>query len=231
MAVCFSNNELVNYLKMKGIIQTHNVEVAMRKVDRGNYSNSPNVYNDTPQGIGYSVTISAPHMHARCLELIDRKLSKGCKVLDVGSGSGYLVACFAALFEQYGGGKCFGIEHIQELVDSSIENVKRDNPDYLDTYLNIQLGDGFKGLPSEAPFHGIHVGAAAPFIPPCLVEQLAIGGSLVIPVGPENGNQNLMLIEKIRDPNNHLGYRIHESTLDGVRYVPLTTREHQLRYK
>jgi len=73
------------------------------------------------------------------------------------------------------------------------------------------------------------VGAAAPYVPEPLINQLAIGGSLVIPVGPENQNQYLMLIEKIAEANSPNGYILKETNLCGVRYVPLTTKDHQLR--
>jgi len=120
-----SNKALIDHLCYKGIIQTSLVETVMRTIDRGHYSSNTNVYNDTPQGIGYAVTISAPHMHAQCLELLSKKLTRDSRVLDVGSGSGYLVACFALMLEKLGGGKCYGIEHIQELVETSKKILKR----------------------------------------------------------------------------------------------------------
>ena len=79
------NNDLISQLKRNKIIKSQRVEDAMRRVDRGNYcSLSP--YMDSPQSIGYGVTISAPHMHAHALELLKDHLHEGAKVLDVGSG-------------------------------------------------------------------------------------------------------------------------------------------------
>jgi len=186
---------------------------------------------------GYGATISAPHMHAQCLELLKENLTQGARILDVGSGSGYLTSCFACVLKFGGGGKAFGIDHIDSLVEWSIDNVKKDNPSLIsEGHLMLSVGDGFAGLPSEAPFDCIHVGAAAPHIPQALVEQLKMGGKLVIPVGPEHGAQNLLLVEKLSlfqddtaTNQQGPGYQLKKTVLDGVRYVPLTTVEHQLQ--
>jgi len=85
-------------------------------------------------------------------------------VLDVGSGSGYLVSCIAAIIKQKGtNGKVYGIDHISQLVDFSIHNLNRDRPDLFDEdYAEIKVGDGYAGMADKAPFDCIHVGAAAP---------------------------------------------------------------------
>lgn len=88
----------------------------MRTVDRGDfYQSNVSVYDDTPQCIGYNATISAPHMHAYCLEQLQDLLVPNAHVLDVGSGSGYLLAAFYEMTDKQG--KIYGIEHIPELVD------------------------------------------------------------------------------------------------------------------
>lgn len=79
------NNDLVSQLKRNKIVKTQRVEEAMRKVDRGNYCDLSS-YMDSPQAIGYGVTISAPHMHAHALEMLKDHLYEGAKALDVGSG-------------------------------------------------------------------------------------------------------------------------------------------------
>ena len=85
------NDDLVSQLKRNEILKTQKVEEAMRKVDRGNYCDySP--YMDSPQSIGYGVTISAPHMHAHALEMLKEHLFQGAKALDVGSGTGNKLA-------------------------------------------------------------------------------------------------------------------------------------------
>ena len=87
-----NNNDLVSQLKNGRIVKTAGVEAAMREVDRGNYcTNRP--YQDSPQYIGYGITISAPHMHAHALEMLKDKLVEGASVLDVGSGQISCVFC------------------------------------------------------------------------------------------------------------------------------------------
>lgn len=100
----------------------------MQLTDRGKYCRN-NPYNDAPQGIGFGVTISAPHMHAHALELLKDHLQKGEKALDVGSGSGYLTVCMALMVGDTG--QAIGIDHIPELVEFAENNVKNDKPELL----------------------------------------------------------------------------------------------------
>ncbi len=145
--------------------------------------------------------------------LVDH-LKEGNKALDVGSGSGYLTACFAAL-----GAEAYGVEHIMELVDKSVSNVKAGNPSLS---IHFKVGDGRKGWHEQSPFHCIHVGAAAPNTPTELIEQLAEGGRLVIPVGEDGADQYLMVYDK--EP----GGKVKAERVMGVRYVPLTSVEKQV---
>ena len=94
----------------------------MLMVDRGNYINH-NAYMDSPQALGYNITISAPHMHAHALELLRDKLRPGMRALDVGSGSGYLTACMALMVGDRG--VAVGIDHIPDLVDLSRANLQK----------------------------------------------------------------------------------------------------------
>ena len=156
----------------------------MAKVDRADFiENSP--YEDCPQRIGYNVTISAPHMHAYCLEWMKDTLQPGAKILDVGCGSGYLCAAFHELVKGPDNtGKVVGIEHIEPLAQLSVENLRKSYSSALESKaIEIVCGDGRQGYPEEAPYDGIHVGAAAPEVPQALLQQLKIGGKLVIPVG------------------------------------------------
>jgi protein-L-isoaspartate(D-aspartate) O-methyltransferase len=155
-----------------GIIRSDAVESAMLAVDRGNYSRN-NPYMDAPQGIGYGVTISAPHMHAHALELLKDKLMHGDRALDVGSGSGYLTACMAIMLGEKG--IAVGIDHIPELVEMSVHNIEKDQPELLQSgQLRLLLGDGRQGYPDLGPYDAIHVGAAAPVLPQPLVDQLKV---------------------------------------------------------
>jgi protein-L-isoaspartate(D-aspartate) O-methyltransferase len=90
------NTELVKQLKAKGVLTSEAVSYALKSVDRGKFC-SVRPYEDSPQPIGYNVTISAPHMHAKCLELLVNHLREGCTALDVGTGSGYLTACMGVM--------------------------------------------------------------------------------------------------------------------------------------
>ncbi|XP_076782933.1 protein-L-isoaspartate(D-aspartate) O-methyltransferase isoform X9 [Arvicanthis niloticus] len=120
-----SHSELIHNLRKNGIIKTDKVFEVMLATDRSHYAKS-NPYMDSPQSIGFQATISAPHMHAYALELLFDQLHEGAKALDVGSGSGILTACFARMVGH--SGKVIGIDHIKELVDDSISNVKKDDP-------------------------------------------------------------------------------------------------------
>eukprot|EP00922_Rhytidocystis_sp_ex-Travisia-forbesii_P016712 GHVS01024991.1.p1 GENE.GHVS01024991.1~~GHVS01024991.1.p1 ORF type:complete len:443 (-),score=62.78 GHVS01024991.1:204-1532(-) len=211
-----SNAQLVTNLRNNSIIESDEVYNAMAKVDRANYvENSP--YKDRPQSIGYNQTISAPHMHAHALEFLRDHLKEGMKALDVGSGSGYLAVCMANMVGvRENKGLVVGIDHIKELVDKSIINVRREDGDLLDNpnHFKLVTGDGWKGVPEFGPYNAIHVGAAADEIPKDLVEQLAAGGKMVVPVGGRLG-QTMMEITKDATGG------VHTQPMLGVSYVPL----------
>eukprot|EP00350_Pseudokeronopsis_sp_OXSARD2_P010950 CAMPEP_0170551766 /NCGR_PEP_ID=MMETSP0211-20121228/9763_1 /TAXON_ID=311385 /ORGANISM="Pseudokeronopsis sp., Strain OXSARD2" /LENGTH=162 /DNA_ID=CAMNT_0010859129 /DNA_START=57 /DNA_END=545 /DNA_ORIENTATION=+ len=162
----------------------------MRKVDRGEFYNGPGAYEDNPRGISYNATISAPHMHAYCLEWLKDWLKPEAKVLDVGCGSGYLCAAF---YEMLGGqGKVVGIEHIEGLAEFSSENLGKSYSEPLSKgIIEIVCGDGRLGYEKYAPYDVIHVGAAAESVPKALIEQLNNGGCMVIPAG-KSGQQYIM---------------------------------------
>ncbi|EYU22221.1 hypothetical protein ABFS82_09G009900 [Erythranthe guttata] len=216
------NKGMVEELESYGVIKSKKVAEVMEAIDRALFvpEGTP-PYVDSPMQIGYNVTISAPHMHATCLELLENHLKPGMHALDVGSGTGYLTACFAVMVGSQG--RAIGVEHIPELVESSGKNIEKSvaAPLLKEGSLSIHIGDGRQGWPEFAPYDAIHVGAAAPEIPPALVEQLKPGGRLVVPVGKVS--QELKVIDKNMDGT--LSVRNELS----VRYVPLTSREAQLR--
>jgi len=140
--------------------------------------------------------------------------------LDIGSGSGYLAAVFHHLVSP--GGKVVCIEHIPELVDWSIANLKKDGLDHAleSGEVVILSGDGRLGYAQEGPYDAIHVGAAAATIPPALVEQLATPGRMFIPVGTF-----MQFIEQVdKDDTGN----VTSQKVMGVRYVPLTDQHKQL---
>ena len=160
-------------------------------------------YEDTALPIGHNQTISHPYIVGRMTELL---LAGGPldKVLEIGTGCGYQTAVLAQLVE-----RVFTVERIQGLQDRAKERLaelKLRNVVY-------RWGDGWEGWPALAPYNGIMVTAAARDVPQALVEQLAPGGRLVIPVGAGEV-QDLLLI--IREDD---GYSRH--VLDSVRFVPL----------
>jgi len=214
-----SNDELISNLKRSNIILSSSVENAMRAVDRANYAPS-SPYEDSPQQIGYSATISAPHMHAYALEILRPFVEEpNSKVMDVGCGSGYLAAVLARLAPSTG--KVFAIDYIPELVNLSISNTAAADSDVMDSQKLVYLqGDGWRGLPDEAPFSAIHVGAAATSVPLELVRQLKPGGVMVVPVGPQGGSQYLLKINKVNNQE-PVEQSYTSESLMGVRYVPL----------
>lgn len=213
---------MVEQLQRYGVISSKKVAEVMETVDRALFvpdGNPP--YFDSPMAIGYNATISAPHMHATCLQLLENNLQPGMHALDVGSGTGYLTACFALMVGPEG--RAVGVEHIPELVASSIENIQKSAaaPMLKEGSLSVHVGDGRLGWPEFAPYDAIHVGAAAPEIPQALIDQLKPGGRMVIPVG--NMFQDLQVVDKNLDGS--ISIRSETS----VRYVPLTSRERQLQ--
>jgi len=200
-------------LKRHGVITDPTVEQVMRKVDRKNYvKDTSEAYVDSPLTIGEGQTISAPHMHVAAMETLLPNLRPGAHVLDVGSGSGYLSACFARIVGPTG--RVIGIEVNDHLVSWGRTNVEKSDGDLLASEaLKIVKADGWKGWPESAPYDAIHVGAAAESVPLALVEQLKNGGQMVIPVGKHS--QELLLVSKAQNG------KVSTQHLMDVRYVPL----------
>ncbi|CAF1263716.1 unnamed protein product [Rotaria sordida] len=215
-----THQELIGNLYKDGIIQDKRIIDAMLKVDRADFTDKKSdTYSDRPQYIGYSVTISAPHMHGFALQTLKDHLQPGAKVLDIGSGSGYLTACMAYLVRP--NGKAIGIEHIQELVNKSIKNIKKHNKKLFDDgLLEIHKGDGRRGYPIQAPYDAIHVGAAIYGTPYELIRQLKVGGRLVAPIG-NYFNQEMITYDKKADGT------YNEQRHMNVMYVPLTDEKSQ----
>jgi protein-L-isoaspartate(D-aspartate) O-methyltransferase len=162
-------------------------------------------YQDTPLPIGFDKTVSQPFIGALMLDLLD--LAPGEDVLEIGTGYGYQAALMAAL-----GAKVSSVEIVEEFAAEA-----RARLDALDLrQVAIRTGDGSRGWAERAPFDKILVTAAAPAVPPALVEQLRPGGRIVIPIG-DRDVQQLSLIEKRRDST------LSERAVMAVRFTRLET--------
>ncbi len=171
---------------------------------------------DTPLPIGFGQTISAPHMVAIMNEAL--KLEVGNKVLEIGSGSGWLAAIMAELVTSVDAprsewGHIYTIEIIPELAEMAKKNVRKAGYNDRVTVINA---DGSKGYPQKAPYDRIVVNAAAPEFPQPLLDQLKIGGIMIIPLGKASLFQSLMLVTKEPDGT------VKRENLGGVSFVPLT---------
>lgn len=223
---CDTLDEFVKSLEKFKIVKTPLVGEAMRAVDRAKFVRDVSeAYVDSPQAIGYDATISAPHMHAWCLELFNDQLKSDMRVLDVGSGSGYLTCCMAWMLKRSfpdAPGRVYGIDIVPELIEYGQECSNSANPELMQPEgpVSFQVGNGWAGLPDKGPFDFIHVGAAAQTMPQDLIDQLAPGGKMVIPVNtsPKSHSQGLYLVTK---PAQGGEAKPEIEYLMGVRYVPL----------
>ena len=184
------------------------VESALLRVPRHRFVPEPersHAYENRPLAIGQGQTISQPYIVALSTDLLD--LEPAHRVLEVGTGSGYQAAILAGLARQV-----FTIEIVEPLGRVAAALLKELGYDNVEA----RIGDGYRGWPDEAPFDRILVTAAAPEIPRPLVEQLAPGGRMVIPVGSGWLGQELVVVDK--RPDGTLARR----TVLPVRFVPLT---------
>lgn len=198
--------EMVENLKKSGYLKDERIEKAMLKVKRELFvlpEYKEDAYVDTPLPIPGNATISAPHMH--CIYLHALELKENDRVLEVGFGSGILLAYIK---EVIGKGEIFGIEINPETFKFGKKNLRRAG--YKD--IKLILGDGSKGL-ENVQFDKILVSAACPEIPKPLIEQLKPGGILIAPVGSISGNQELIKIKKNK--------KIKKENLGSVIFLPL----------
>ena len=183
------------------------VLAAMREVPRHEFvpaDERVHAYEDRPLPIGEGQTISQPYIVALMTELA--AVGPGSKVLEVGTGSGYQAAVLAA---------CGAEVHSIEIVDALAKRAAGDLARLGIAKVHVRSGDGYAGWPEAAPFDAIVVTAAAPHVPPALIEQLRIGARLVIPVGETGQEQRLQVHTRTRD-----GVEVHDVV--PVRFVPMT---------
>lgn len=227
-----SNAALIENMSRNGLITDDRVKAAFLKVDRAHYApGSP--YEDSPQTIGHGATISAPHMHASAVEhiishLVPTAASPARRILDIGSGSGYLTHVLAELAGEQS--LVVGLEHIQELRDLGFVNMSRSEDGkrlLAEERVKFCVGDGRQGWMEDSVnddtggsgfWDAIHVGASAKKVHPELLRQLKAPGCIFIPVDDdeEGYSQHVWRVEKDAQG------QVSHTRLFGVRYVPLT---------
>lgn len=198
-------NQLIETLRKKGITNEE-VLAAMQRIPRHFFLDSAFdrlAYEDRAFPIGVEQTISQPYTVAYQTQLLE--VQPQHKVLEIGTGSGYQSIVLAELKANV-----FTIERQKVLFEQHKNFILRKK------YSNIRyfFGDGYLGLPTYAPFDGIIVTAAAPFIPPKLVEQLKVGGRMVIPVG-EGNVQQMIRLTKLDDGS------LQKETYEDFSFVPM----------
>jgi protein-L-isoaspartate(D-aspartate) O-methyltransferase len=164
-------------------------------------------YEDRPLSIGYGQTISQPYIVAWMTEAL--RLTPTSRVLEVGTGSGYQAAVLAELAQ-----RVYTIEIVGELA----ERAKRTLTELGYDNVQVRHGDGYRGWPEEAPFDGIMVTAAPDHVPQPLIEQLKVGGRMVIPVGGQDEVQQMTVITKTATGI------VSRETIP-VRFVPLVRKK------
>jgi protein-L-isoaspartate(D-aspartate) O-methyltransferase len=198
---------MIERLREQGIADARVLE-AMAAVPRHFFVEealASRAYEDTALPIGFGQTISQPFVVALMIEFLvkDRKLGK---VLEVGTGCGYQAAVLASLAVEV-----YSVERIRELLERARANLR----ELRLKNLRLAHGDGAAGMEKAAPFDSIIVAAAAPEVPQALLQQLARGGRMILPVREGRADaQRLLLIER-----GARGYT--ETPLDPVRFVPL----------
>ena len=181
------------------------VLTAMRAVPRHHYvppDQRAYSYADCPLPIGHAQTISQPYVVAFMSQAA--ALKGGDKVLEVGTGSGYQAAVLARL-----AGQVYSIEILEALAKRAAATLEAEGVENV----HVRHGDGYRGWPGEAPFDAIVVTAAPDHVPQPLVDQLRVGGRLVIPVGDEY--QQILLVERTAEGTS-------TRSLLPVRFVPMT---------
>jgi protein-L-isoaspartate(D-aspartate) O-methyltransferase len=181
--------QLVDELRRKGVTDEKVLD-AIGRIPRHQFIDDTaflqHAYSDSAFPIGCGQTISQPYTVAFQTGLLE--LQPGMKVLEIGTGSGFQTAVLSAI-----GVKVFTIERHKPLYLRTKERLMR-----MGWKANCYYGDGFAGLPKEAPFDRVLVTCGAPFVPPSLLQQLKIGGRAVIPVG-EGAVQTMLCIHRVSE--------------------------------
>lgn len=207
-----TRQRMIDRLREKGI-RDEAVLAAMAAVARHVFVEEAlayRAYEDTALPLGLGQTISQPYIVARMIEVLKAGRAGLGRTLEVGAGCGYQAAVLAQLTDEV-----YAIERLEALIAKAKLNLRQ----VQEFRVRLKHGDGQLGLPEAAPFDTIILAAAAQRVPPALLQQLALGGRMLLPLGLSagvagTGEQVLCLIE--RRPEGFV-----ESRLDAVRFVPL----------
>ncbi len=202
-----TRDRLVARLREKGI-RNEDVLAAIARVPRHIFVDEAlahRAYEDTALPIGYGQTISQPFVVALMTQAL--LAAPRSRVLEVGTGSGYQTAVLASLRPQVR--RVFSVERLRDLSQRAEQRLHAMGS----RSVRFRYGDGYEGWPEEAPFDGILVTAAPERVPQALLDQLSIGGRMVVPVGG-GGVQELQVYDRTE-----AGYRV--DTVEYVRFVPL----------
>lgn len=210
---------LLNKLREQSIIKTPKVYDILFSIDRALFTqrSTQYAYEDTPLNITHSISIASPHMYAHILEALKSFLTPGSKVLDVGCGGGYFCVCMSKMMEDEG--QVYGIEDTQEAVSLSLDKIRKNYSELLDSSLiTILQRDLKKGLPEFGPYQVIYVPYCYSELPSHLIDQLDRGGRMVICLGDTHG-KDIFLIDK------DLSGNIMKSKLPGMTFIPIVHKE------
>ncbi|RDD61424.1 protein-L-isoaspartate(D-aspartate) O-methyltransferase [Ferruginivarius sediminum] len=206
MSLAAHKIRLIMQLRQAGIADTA-VLAAIERIPREHFvpeAFQDQAYENRTLPIGHGQTLSAPEVVATMTQAL--KADRRMKVLEIGMGSGYQTAVLSRLSR-----RVYSVERYRDLLRGAEERLlalRLHN-------ITARVGDGWQGWPEQAPFHRIIVTAAAPEVPAKLVDQLGPGGIMVVPVGAQGREQDLLRVS--RDDEGGL----HEERLCGVRFVPL----------
>ncbi len=214
--MCSQSNPDRSYEQMREIMIEQQIKArgikdpqvlnAIKSVERHEFvpkDQQHSAYADSPLPIGHGQTISQPYIVAYMTEQLNLEADE--KVLEIGTGSGYQAAVLAHIVSDV-----YTIEIVKPLCDQAKKRLKRLEYDNV----HVMCGDGYKGWPKHAPFDAVILTAAAKTIPQPLIDQLAVGGRLIAPVG--DLWQELILLKRISTD------KVEKQKLIPVRFVPLT---------
>ena len=199
-----TRERFINRLREDGI-KDEVVLAAMLEIPRHIFVDeaiSSRAYEDTALPIGYGQTISQPYIVARMTEILRNGAPLG-KVLEIGTGCGYQTAVLSKVSQEV-----YSVERINPLLMKARNHLR----ELRARNVKLKYADGSMGIPEMAPYDGIIVTCGATHVPQDLLQQMAVGGRMVIPVG--TGDQTLMLIERTPEE-----YR--QTKLEAVKFVPL----------